>query len=49
MWTYCMLTYLSCLFLVVHPLLDNFDVISFLFLDEGEFSLRGLCPNIVTW
>jgi hypothetical protein len=41
MWTYSMLTWLSCLFLVVCPLLETFDVISFLFLDEGEFSWRG--------
>jgi len=35
--------------LVVQPLLETFDVISFLFLDEGDFSLRCLCPHIVTW
>jgi hypothetical protein len=35
--------------LVVHPLLETFEVISFLFLDESKFLLRDLCPLIVTW
>jgi hypothetical protein len=47
-WTSCMLTWLPWLFVVVCPLLETLGFISFLFLGEGEFSLRDLCPHIVT-
>jgi hypothetical protein len=38
MWTYSILTWLLCLFLVVHPHLEICNVLSILFLDEGELS-----------
>jgi hypothetical protein len=38
MWTYNILTWLLCLFLVIRPLLEICNVLSLLFLDEGELS-----------
>jgi hypothetical protein len=41
MWTFGILTWLSCLFSIVCSLLETFDVVFFLFLDEGKFYWRG--------